>query len=239
MFITRRYPLFLHEAPEDGAQAPNVETPETAATEAAPTQQEVDWAKRYSDLQPEYTRATQEAAQLRKQAEAYQALLTSEDPDTRRQAAEILGFEIDEETDDTQHQDPYDQLRAEIQALKGEFSQRAQQEQQQAQIAQMEQHAENEMNSLGLPQDDSVRDWIVSRAVALPPAQDGMLDIRAAHQEFEALITAQKKQWADTKRTHAVSPVGQAGTQTPDWDAMSRSQRDEYMTERIRSLEQQ
>jgi vacuolar-type H+-ATPase catalytic subunit A/Vma1 len=235
VFITRRTTPFLYEAPEDGGQAPNVETPENADAEqaAAQQQQEVDWAKRYSDLQPEYTRVTQEAAQLRREREAYQALLHSEDPDTRRQAAETLGLEIDEEPDDTQ--DPLDDLRRELHALKEGFSQQQTQAQQQQQVALMEQHAEREMDSLGLPQEDAVRDWIVSRAVALPPTSDGMPDIRAAHSEFEALVAAQKKQWAASKRTQHISPVGQAASQTPDLDSMSRSDRHAWMAEQVRA----
>ena len=63
-------------------------------------QQEIDWAKRYSDLQPEYTRATQELAEMRQQQELYDALLSTEDPDTRREIAQQLGYVLEDEDDD-------------------------------------------------------------------------------------------------------------------------------------------
>jgi len=48
---------------------PAVTTPEGAVTE--PAAQEVNWEERYKHLQADYTRATQEAAQLRPLAVAW------------------------------------------------------------------------------------------------------------------------------------------------------------------------
>jgi hypothetical protein len=72
------------------------------------------------------------------------------------------------------------------------------------------------MDTLKVPQDEGLRDWLVSRAVALPPTQHGTLDIETAYKQFGDLMDAQKKSWADTKRTHAFSPGGGEGTQAPD-----------------------
>ena len=77
------------------AQDATQDTPEAEAPEQSEqqTQAEIDYEKRYQDLQPEYTRATQEAAQYRQIIE----LAQQGDPD----ALEILGLEAaDEDTED-------------------------------------------------------------------------------------------------------------------------------------------
>src|SRR5262245_26505832 len=75
---------------------PAVGGPDGAATE--------DWQQRfeqvnqsYSNLQPEYTRVTQERDQLRDALYWHELLLTSEDPDVRQQAADALGIEFEQE----------------------------------------------------------------------------------------------------------------------------------------------
>jgi hypothetical protein len=116
VFITNRSRPWNHVlfAEDDGAgsgeQPPALQdTAADGATSAEQQQAEVDWAKRYSDLQPEYTRTTQELSQLRQREDAYKALLYSDDQDTRQQAAQALGIELaDDEVDDTQYDDPND-----------------------------------------------------------------------------------------------------------------------------------
>jgi hypothetical protein len=198
-----------------------IEGQDTSVTADTPTgestQQEVDWAKRYSDLQPEYTRTTQELSTLRQREDAYKALLYSDDPDTRQQAAQALGIELAEDgADDTQYDDPTDALRAELEQLKQTVSGDLTARQQQEQIASLEAAAESSMDTLQVPKDEAVRDWLVSRAVALPPTEHGTLDIEQAWKQFGALMDAQKKTWANTKRTHAFAPGGGEGTQAPD-----------------------
>lgn len=180
------------------------------------SQQEIDWAKRYSDLQPEYTRTTQELSTLRQREDAYKALLYSDDPDTRQQAAQALGIELADDDSDTQYDDPTEALRAELEQLKQTVSGDLTARQQQEQIAALETAAEQSMDTLQVPQDEALRDWLVSRAVALPPTEHGHLNIEAAWQQFGQLMDAQKKSWADTKRTHAFAPGGGEGTQAPD-----------------------
>jgi hypothetical protein len=231
VFITRRNNPILFQA-DEGAGTPGTpeETPDPTTATEAEIQQEVDWQKRYSDLQPEYTRASQEAAELRRQTEHYQQLLTSDDPDTRRQAAEALGYQLDEpEPEYDEDLDP--RVAKRLEELEQRFQQQSTQAQQQERLAELETLTERELDALKVPADDAVRDWIVSRAVALPPTEQGLPDVRAAYAEFEALINAQKKQWASTKRTHQFSAVGTEGTQTPDLD--KRQDRVDWMTQRL------
>jgi hypothetical protein len=199
------------------------DTQDTSVTADASTgegtqQPTVDpYEKRYNDLQPEYTRATQEAAELRRRDAAWEALMYADDQDTRQQAAQALGIELAEDgADDTQYDDPTDALRAELEQLKQTVSGDLTARQQQEQIASLEAAAESSMDTLQVPKDEAVRDWLVSRAVALPPTKHGTLDIEQAWKQFGALMDAQKKTWANTKRTHAFAPGGGEGTQAPD-----------------------
>lgn len=111
-------PRMAGGAPEPGEpggpesqETPVTETSETPETPEQ-TQPDTDWQKRYTDLQPEYTRATQEAAQYRQAVEA----LSSDDPELRAQAAEFLGVEFDEP--EQEPLDEYDELKRELQELK-------------------------------------------------------------------------------------------------------------------------
>lgn len=96
------------------APAPEQETPVTESTEAPEQPQpDTNWQERYQNLQPEYTRATQEAAQYRQVVEA----LRSDDPEVRAQAAEHLGLEFDAE--EQEPLDDVEELRKELQEIKG------------------------------------------------------------------------------------------------------------------------
>lgn len=242
MFITRR-PLFLFETDEGGiaGQAPEAETPEIAGQPGTDQQPHVDpYEKRYNDLQPEYTRATQEAAQLRQEREMYRQLVTSTDPDTRRQAAEALGFELEAEPDGTQwDDDPVAQLQRELAELREQYSGDKQQQTQEQHLAHLETVTEQKLDALQVPADEGVRDWIVSRAVALAPDKNGYPDVAKAYEEFNALINAQKKDWAKTKHTHQFSASGLEGNQAPKLHEMPRDQRDEYLARRLMDLSDQ
>lgn len=238
MFITRR-PQFLFQADEAAAgQAPDVETPDAGQPGTdQPTQAEIDWAKRYSDLQPEYTRATQEAAQLRQERELYQTLVTSEDPQARQEAAAALGFELEAADDDTQFgDDPVAALQREVAQLREQYTGDRAQTQQQQQIAQLEAVTEQALDALKVPEDDGVRDWIVSRAVALPPNAQGFPDVDTAYGEFQALINGQKKAWANTKRAPHIAASGVEGNQAPKLHEMPKDERDEYLARRLQDL---
>lgn len=239
VFITRRpYALFSTDEGGIAGQAPEAETPDAGQPGTdQPTQAEIDWAKRYSDLQPEYTRATQEAAELRQKEIFYRDLVTSTDPDTRRQAAEALGFELEAEPDDTQYgDDPVAALQAQIAALQEQYTGDKQQQSQQQQIAHLEQVTEQALDGLKVPDEDGIRDWIVSRAVALPPNEQGFPDVKTAYEEFNALINAQKKSWATTKRAPHIAASGVEGNQAPKLHEMPRDQRDEYLARRLQDL---
>lgn len=202
----------MSEQAPQSEDTPTVDTPNGTDTPDQQAQQD-NWEQRYKDAQAWGTRVAQERAEFEQQAQLVQAL-RSEDPDARRQAAEALGLEFTDEAEDDDT--PYaDELTKRLEALEGQIQQRDQQAQQAQQIAQIEQHVEQQLATLnGL--DEADREWIVNTAVAMPPTTDGMPDIKAAFEKFTAWETERQKKWAKTKRTHAFSPVGEAGTQQPD-----------------------
>ena len=221
-------------------QVPTEGTPEPANTPDQGTgtqEQSTNWQERYEHLQPEFTRATQDRDRYRIEAEQTRQLvgaLQDDDPQVRQQAAEALGLQLVEEADDdTQFADPNEQLARELAELKqwrDEFTGSQQQEQY---VAQIEQSVEHQLDQLG-GLTEAQKDWIVSRAIALPPTQDGLPDIPAAHAEFTALIDAEKQSWAKSKpRTAFTSAAGQEATQVPDLN--NREQRVEYMLSRLQA----
>lgn len=209
----------------DLSQAPTEDTPDAGTQpESQPASQDTNWEERYKNLQADHTRKAQEAAEYRRLVEGAR----QGDP----QAIEALGLALaDQEDDDEDDLDLDPRVAAKLEALEQRLTAQQQQQVEAQQIAQMEAAVETKLDELQVPDDDALRDWLVSRAVALPPTPEGLPDVAAAHAEFEALIAAQKKQWAGTKRTHHVSPVGQAGTQTPDLD--SHQGRVDFMLARL------
>jgi hypothetical protein len=135
---------------------------------------------------------------------------------TRRQAFEALGLELADETeDDTRTRTRRTQLAKRLEALEAQIQQRDQQAQQAA-ADRSDRAARRAAARVADGLDESDREWIVNTAVAMPPTADGMPDIKAAFEKFTAWETERQKKWAKTKRTHAFSPVGEAGTQQPD-----------------------
>lgn len=201
-----------------------------------PTQAEVDWQKRYTDLQPEYTRASQEAAELRQQKELYDLLLSSEDPDTRREAAEALGYALEEQQPDPDlEEDPWALDRARLDQLEARLSQADETEFNRQQAAQMEAVVDERLDQLGIDRED--QDWVLAYAInALPATPEGLPDLEQAYTAFQGREDARQKAWAKTKRAPHIAANGQAATEVPNLD--DRQQRWEYMTRRLNETEQ-
>jgi len=176
-----------------------------------PTPTEELYQKRYNDLRPEYDRTQNELNR-------YQS-----DPEFRKQLFEELateqGYEFDNSTDE--NYDPLEQLRAE---LRSEFQQTLTQRDQELslreQAAYAQQHANTQLNSYGV-EDDTVRSWIETRALAMPHLQDEeghvVPDIEAAYKEYEQMMNAHVSDWGNTKRTTVAATEGQSNTGVPSW----------------------
>jgi hypothetical protein len=226
----------LDDAAVEATTPAAVAGPEGTPSTAEQAQAEVDWQKRYSDLQPEYTRATQRVSELERQQELYDLLVSTDDPDTRRQVAERLGYVLDaEEQTQEGEPDPFSRYDERLDRIEQALTARDQQEANATRAAEVREQVDARLDKLGIDKDD--QDWVLAYAInALPPTQDGLPDVEQAHQVFAAREDARQKAWAQSKRAPAISPNGQAATEVPDLD--DRQQRWEYMARRINANEQ-
>jgi hypothetical protein len=200
-----------------------VDTPQDG-TDTQPTQEEVDYQKRYTDLQAEYTRTRQQMTDPEYQQQVAQEWLTQH------------GYALPEdEPDPDEFADPNEALRRELEELKQWRDQFESSTQQQQQIQALEESTEAKLAQIqGLDDDD--KNWIVSRAIVLPPHEDGSLDVDKAYQELVARDHARMKQWRDTKRAPHISPNGQAGTGVPNLDDMSLEELTKWQAQRFADL---
>jgi hypothetical protein len=194
----------------------------------AQEQAEVDWQKRYQDLQPEYTRTSQKAAELEQKQQWYELLVTSDDPDTRRQAAQVLGYELpeeeglEEEFEPVEYDDPVDELRTRQQALEERLNQEQEAMRMAEQGALIREVVDERMGQFdGLP--TKAQEWILAYAVnALPAVHEPgvpvpLPDLAQAHQAWQELQTEAQQSWAKTKqRAPRVMPGGVTADQVPD-----------------------
>src|ERR1044072_6145045 len=153
----------------DQQAPPEADTPAVAGPTEAPGTQEqpqTDWEKRYQDLQPEYTRATQRLSELEQQQKWYELAMTTDDPDTHRQALQHLGYDVPD--DDVEDDDPtaYEAGQFHDPRLDEPMSWKEQQEQAAREAAGFEfvsQHIDSEIKRLGVDQlSDKSREWVLS-----------------------------------------------------------------------------
>ena len=215
---------------------PAVAGPEGPGTAEQGQQAEIDWQKRYVDLQPEYTRATQEAAELRRQQELYDLLLSTDDADTRRQAAAELGYVLDEEEQSPDpDEDPYVAVDERLGRVEQTLSAQEQREADEAYAAQVRQAVDAELDTLSLDKAD--QDWVLAYAInALPITEEGLPDIRQAYDVFAARETQRQRDWAKSKRAPHISPNGQAATEAPNLD--NRQERQDFIMRRMLESEE-
>jgi hypothetical protein len=224
-------------SPDAGADVAGPESGTGTAEQQA--QAEVDWQKRYTDLQPEYTRATQELAELRRQQELYDLLVSTDDADTRRQVAERLGYTFAEEPEevnpDIDPEDPFAVYDERLGRIEQSLTQRQQDEQDAVYAAEVRRQVDAKLGTLGLDKDD--QDWVLAFAInALPVTAEGLPDIEQAHQAFTARETERQRRWAAGKKAAPhLSPHGQAATEVPNLD--NRQERVDWMVRRMQESE--
>jgi hypothetical protein len=198
------------------------------------SQPEVDWQKRYVDTQEAYTRGQQEIADLRRQQELYDLLLSTDDPDTRRQAALELGYQLEEEEEPEpqEYEDPFVRYDERLDRLEQSQSQRLQQEQDAEHAREVRAYLDDYLGQQGY--DTDTGNLLISYALnALPVTEQGLPDIEGAHQWFQGWENERQKAWAQTKRAPHISPIGQQATEVPNLD--NDQERQDYMTRRILS----
>jgi hypothetical protein len=229
--------------------APEQGTPAVGGPEGAAPAEEIDWQARalaaedrYGHLQPEYTRTTQEAATQRDQLQWYELLVTSEDADIRRQAAEALGFEFEEEQPSEPETDPVKPLQERLDRMEQTQSQRDQEAQDAEYARAMRAVLDERLEELmpGSQSDDGVKfdqDQVLAYAMhALPPAEDGLPDLQGAYDLLTQRQDARQKSWAQSKRAPHISPNGQTGTEVPNLD--NDQERQDWMARQLQANEQ-
>jgi len=227
-------------APAEGGTTPPAVagpegTPGTAEQQATQEQQAVDWQDRYQHLQPEYTRVTQENATLREQVEYAHSLLSSDDPDTRRAAAEALGYVLEDEPQPGVNEDPLEQFGERLGRIEESLTQRQQDAEDEAYAEQVRAVVDERLSGLGIPEDD--QDWVLAYAInALPITEEGLPDIQQAFRVFQARETERQRAWAQSKQAPHFSPHGQPATEVPNLD--NRQERQDWMTRRLMEGEQ-
>lgn len=208
-----------HEAP------PQEDTPTTADSP------EVDWRKRYEDLQPDYTRKSQRLSEVER-------LLQGEDEDTFRTLMSQYGYEvaddgtIEPDTDDTPDLEPYDEAPVADPRVDQllEFQSRIEQ-------AMGQQRFTEDLNKTlsGREVDEIGQEWIRNRTAATgdnPAALEKAVNAWFEREEkvLEAALQAHKK----SKRAPHVPAAGKAATQVLDLD--DTAQRQQHMFQRFADL---
>lgn len=194
-------------------QDPQGGSPDPVAdpTVAPGTPQAIDWESDdnpYKSRFENYRREGDQRATRLSQYEQSLADLSSDDPQRQRAAAEALGIELVYD-DEPEYDDPVERLRAELDALKGQFS-RSDEQRRRDLVAQT---VEGELAKLDL--DEADKDWVLSRAVSLPPKGD-LPDIAAAHRMLVERDKAAMQRWAASKKAPGSIQPGTTATRQRD-----------------------
>lgn len=227
------------EQPVEAQSDENIASPETGvgtSDESFTTADDLppELESRYKSMQADYTRKTQELAELRREAEAATEFMSALQNDyTRenalRQLAEFVGedtyltaagFEADaednfkdgfaSEEDDFSLNDPrVDQLAAEWESYK-------QTQQEKEILAEIENFTESEMDRLGI-KDESEQQAVLSIAATLDLTPDGLPQISAAQEMLNELFGRRQKDWIGSKKAPRQPLQGSAGDEKFDF----------------------
>lgn len=206
------------DAPDDGG-----------SDEGTPAESQPDeWQERYEHLQPEYTRATQEAAQLRNVIE----LARQGDAE----ALEYLGWQAaEDESDDEEFDlddDTPERLSAVEEYLAGQLEAQAQAEQEAQNEAVVDQSLEAQLavieQEYGQLADEDAA-FLIQVALANPD-EDGLPDLITAYAADADRLDAKRQEWVSSKRAPQ-APSGASPSSQPNLD--NDEERRDYMARRM------
>lgn len=217
--------------------------PETDLQTAPPAEpgstQTFDWESdenpyktRFNDYRSEADRRATRLSQYEQNLED----LRSDDLARQRAAATALGIDLVEEPE-PEYADPYDSLRAELTAVKGQLTAAEQRELQRDQERAQERAAvaiEDRLSKLDL--DESDKDLVLARAIALPVGDDGLPNISAAYDELRKRDEAAMQRWQQTKKAPRSIAPGSAATATKNIMEMSDEERVDWAVQRLESM---
>lgn len=210
--------------PEEAQQAPEQtqDTPvQTEQVEPSQDTESVNWQERYENLQPEFTRTTQEKAQLEELVNALQ----SDDPELRAAAAEAIGFELpDDDDDDDDWEDPDERRIAQLEQTQQQLAEWAQEREENQNLEQYYEYVDDKLDEVVAPKlgydltDDDIRDIVgaaerLGNDKGLPePDWDGAVSW------FQARENAIVERYKTTKRAPFVPSGGQPGSEKFDFN---------------------
>lgn len=209
-----------------GESGPQTGTPAAESDTDSNTPDDTDWRERYENLQPEYTRATQEAAQYRQIVDAAR----QGDPE----AVAYLGFELPEEDSDDyydEYRSPEDEI-AELKQWKSEFEAGLEAAAEEAEYAELrERFVAEEIGRLDPKGEfsDDYKQMLEAQALRFED-DEGLPDFNAAHKSLQAYFEGERKRWVQSKRTPQVSS-GASPSHQPDLD--SDEERRAYIAQRL------
>lgn len=187
----------------------------------------------YSQLRPEYTRATQEAAQYRDQLSEYEGLfeaLHSSDPEVQAMALDALGLEPAEagspgaKQDDDEWVDPLEEEVSTLRSTVEELRSAREQEQAQREAQEVEALRDDYIGeAIGFIEEalsdgqqkafkftEREESVLGNLAIAMT-GEDGLPDVRAAYQVLygdEGFLEVNRSRWIDTKTGANPAPLG-------------------------------
>ena len=164
------------------------------------------------------------------------------DPAEMRRAAAVLGLadhlEIEEPEPPT-YDDPADELRAELAALraeqeafKGQLTAREQKEAEAAQVAEVN----SRLDKLAIT-DEQERNVVLGLAFTLPMDEQGLPDVQAAATLIEARDKARWDAYKGSKRAPRSIGPGSTATQQPDMSKLTREERVDWAAARLEDLD--
>lgn len=202
--------------------------PQDETTTESGSTQEFNWdaddnpyKKRFEDFRSGADRVATKLSQYEQHLED----LRSSDIERQRKAARELGIELVEE--EPSYVDPYEELRTELSQVKSQLSaaeeQRAQERATQA--------VEARLSALEL--DESDKDWVLARAIALGAGDDGLPDIKSAYDQLRARDEAAMERWAASKKAPQSIAPGRTATETKDIMSMTDDERVDWAVRRL------
>ena len=197
------------DAPEPiTAEDTQPDAPEAPPTEDTPTVEEVDYAKRYNDLRSEFDRRNAELKEYKETLDA----LRSDDPNVYSAALKDLGFGDDEDTpDEPVYDNPYDELKSELAALKAERDAEKQAIEQEIRRQQEIEHVQSQLAEVD-PGKNLTQEEVnlLVAAAANNRGEDGLPNVKSVYEMYEKGLEQATARWRESKKAPHVPSGGQA-----------------------------
>lgn len=209
-------------APDDSGQATEVEeTPETGQVDETqesftdfdpakdiPEDADRDWFEnQYNELRKGWTQKVQGVAQERQEAQEYREFLTAIQNDPAARDAWLqqeFGYEF--EDGEQEFLDPEEELRAEVEALKGHLSQQQEEQLASQQSNELVEYIDAELDALEKTQgkdfkfSDEEASFLTTYANT-HPLPNGAPDVQGAAQALQQIVDKRQEQWIASKKS--------------------------------------